>query len=101
MPFFRDVLSDVRYARRTLSRAPAFTLMEPLPYPEANRIVLVATHVGQGFSPADNRLACGVEPGLSARRTLGGQPRIFFQFARHASARFSCSPAGPCSCSIK
>ena len=67
MPFFRDVLPDVRYAARTLSRAPAFTLMavltlalgigatttifgvvngvllEPLPYPGANRIVLVAT----------------------------------------------------------
>jgi putative ABC transport system permease protein len=67
MAFFRDVLPDVRYAARTLSRAPAFTLMavltlalgigatttifgvvngvllEPLPYPEANRIVLVAT----------------------------------------------------------
>ena len=67
MLFVRDVLPDVRYAARILSRAPAFTLMavltlalgigatttifgvvngvllEPLPYPEANRIVLV-TH---------------------------------------------------------
>src|ERR671921_2576134 len=67
MSFSRDVLLDLRYAVRALRRAPAFAVMavltlalgigatttifgvvngvllEPLPYPGANRIVLVAT----------------------------------------------------------
>lgn len=95
-----DVWHDVRYALRTLSRARAFsaviistlalgmgaaigvfavinaTLLADLPYPEANRLVMLSTDRGQFFSrPAFRRLKTN-PAGLELPAATESQPMV-------------------------
>jgi hypothetical protein len=75
MAFFRDVLPDVRYAARTLSHAPAFTLMAVLTLAPGigatTTIFGVVNGVGSGSARSRSALLVG-EIALSCSPSLPG-----------------------------